>query len=381
MRRPVRPFAASFPPAAGWLLCLLAGLLLTCARLPAGDPPPGFQAHPDPAFNQLFTRSGPGWTGGDGTLSIPLPDGRTLWLFGDSFLGTVGPDGSRPTDAPLVRNCLVIQDGARLETLRGGTPGTPEAFLVPEDPEAWYWPGDGTIAGRQVMIFYHRYRQVSEGMWGWDCDGTVIAVLALPGLAVKRVTELAATGGVVYGAALIERDAWVYIFGTEWRGNRNHLHVARTADHDLEASWQFWTGDRWASEATASRAIMAGVGRQFGVVVLGEGLGLVTMDLRQPFSNRIVLYTAQAPTGPWQGPVEIWQAPEANREVAAYNAFVHPQFAGPAGQLISYNLNHVHDPGALYADAALYRPRFIRADLELLVHRPSPPHGKAIPRP
>ena len=38
----------------------------------------------------MFQRpSGHGWTGGDGAYSVSLPAGRTLWLFGDSVLGTV----------------------------------------------------------------------------------------------------------------------------------------------------------------------------------------------------------------------------------------------------------------------------------------------------
>jgi hypothetical protein len=32
--------------------------------------------------------------------------------------------------------------------------------------------------------------------------------------------------------------------------------------------------------------------------------------------------------------------------------------------LVSYNLNHLNDPEALYRDAGLYRPRFIRVDLD-----------------
>ncbi|MFF1725411.1 hypothetical protein ACFVXS_40975, partial [Streptomyces sviceus] len=32
------------------------------------------------------------WTGGDGTHSVRLPDGRLLWLFSDTYLGQVyGP--------------------------------------------------------------------------------------------------------------------------------------------------------------------------------------------------------------------------------------------------------------------------------------------------
>jgi len=57
-------------------------------------------AVPDEAFGQLFVRFGDGWTGGDGTSSVPLPDGRTLWMFGDTFLGQVNPDRSRPPDSP-----------------------------------------------------------------------------------------------------------------------------------------------------------------------------------------------------------------------------------------------------------------------------------------
>jgi hypothetical protein len=344
-----------------WLLVCL--LLAACTGLAGAGDAAHFGAQPAPDFNALFTRCGPGWTGGDGTLSIALPDGRTLWLFGDSFLGTVRPDGTRPADSPLVRNCLVVQEGQRLETLHGGSARDPEAFLMPQDPEAWYWPGDGTVSGRQVQIFFHRYRHVSPGIWGWAWDGTVMADLALPELTVQGVTETPAAGGVVYGAALLETDSWIYIYGTKRRGAVNHLHLARAPRNHLEAPWQFWTGTGWTQAATASQSLLAGVGRQFGVLPLADGFGLVSMDGRRPFSCRVVLYAADAPTGPWQGPAVIYCAPEADTGVAAYNAFVHPQFSLPGGHLISYNLNHVRDPLALYADAALYRPRFIRVDL------------------
>ncbi|MBK8566787.1 MAG: DUF5005 domain-containing protein [Saprospiraceae bacterium] len=70
-------------------------------------------------FNQLFTRYS-GWTGGDATYSIPLPDGRNLWLFGDSFIGTVNANRSRPGGG-LLRNAFVVQDGDELTTLTGGS--------------------------------------------------------------------------------------------------------------------------------------------------------------------------------------------------------------------------------------------------------------------
>jgi len=349
---------------------LLVSILLApaaCMRiLEAPQPRWTPQAIPDVAFNQLFTRFGNGWTGGDGTLSIGLPDGRTLWLFGDTFLGSVRPDGSRPLDSPLIRNCLVVQDGERLVTRHGGTTQDPVAFLVAEDPDTWYWPGDGTVWGNRVWIFFHRFRQVTPGMWGWAWDGTVMATLRLPDLVIERVTPVVDDHGVAYGAALLEMDSWVYIFGTEQRGAIKYLHVARASHNDLEGSWDYWTGQGWSTDTGASRAILKGVSSQFGVVCLGQRIGLVTMDERQPFSDRMVVYLAETPTGSWQGPIEIYRAPEADTAVVAYNPFVHPQFGSRNGHLISYNINHVHDPDRLYDNAGLYRPRFIRVDLNRL---------------
>jgi hypothetical protein len=51
-----------------------------------------------------------------------------------------------------------------------------------------------------------------------------------------------------------------------------------------------------------------------------------------------------------------------DHNIVAYNPFVHTQFAEGNRHLISYNLNHINDPTALYRDASIYRPRFIRVD-------------------
>ena len=67
-----------------WLTTEHAGVY---ASLPAG-----VNAVPATPFNKLFTRYGDGWTGGDAVYSVPLPDGRIIWAFGDSFLDTVYPD-------------------------------------------------------------------------------------------------------------------------------------------------------------------------------------------------------------------------------------------------------------------------------------------------
>ena len=70
---------------------------------------------PDPdepadAFTAMFAATTSGWTGGDGTFSVPLASGETAWLFGDTFLGGLTPTGGRDQPYPDVRNTLVVQD-------------------------------------------------------------------------------------------------------------------------------------------------------------------------------------------------------------------------------------------------------------------------------
>jgi hypothetical protein len=122
-----------------------AALTVLSARpATAATPPPAFASHPmapstptatpNAGLNTLFNtygNSGIGWTGADSTYSTPLPDGRRLWIYSDTFLGPVNPDLSRPIDTPFLRNSMIVQDGARLETVHGGTTSEPTTLLAP----------------------------------------------------------------------------------------------------------------------------------------------------------------------------------------------------------------------------------------------------------
>jgi hypothetical protein len=346
-----------------WLpLLAIALLLAACAGLDRQTAPVPGAASPDAYFNRLFTRSGGGWTGGDGTLSVPLGDGRTLWLFGDSFLGTVNPDGTRPEDAPLVRNCIVVQDGDTLSTRTGGSPAAPESFFPPQAPGEWCWPADATVQNGKVFVILHRFHQGRPLLWDWQWTGTVVAEMGLPELEIERITPLAVANGVMYGA-ILERAEGIYIYGVAEHGNSRWMHVARAPPGRFLGPWTFFDGSGWSPDPASTRPVLDGVSTQFGLVALpGDGLALVTMDNRVPFSADIVMYRAAHPEGPWQGPCRLYRAPEAGAAIAAYNPFVHPQFTTGDRLLVSYNVNHVTEPAALYRDATIYRPRFIRID-------------------
>ena len=78
-------------------------------------------------WDSVFTRYGNGWTGGDGAISYKLPDGRSLWLWGDSFLDTVYPDRHRPV-VGFIHNQVTTMDadGGNFKTYYGGTKQNPK---------------------------------------------------------------------------------------------------------------------------------------------------------------------------------------------------------------------------------------------------------------
>ena len=78
-----------------------------------GAPVCGSQAPRSAAdYQDLFRRlHDSSLSGGDGGRSVALPDGRSLFLFGDSFQGGVDATGGRAAGTRIVRNAMVMLDG------------------------------------------------------------------------------------------------------------------------------------------------------------------------------------------------------------------------------------------------------------------------------
>jgi hypothetical protein len=100
-------------------------------------------AERDSVHNSYFIRN-KGWNGGDGAYSLPLPDGRILWSFGETFYGTV--DSGRKRDGNknvMVRNSFLIQEKSFSDQFSSLNPGSLKdtKTLIPykgtEESEHW----------------------------------------------------------------------------------------------------------------------------------------------------------------------------------------------------------------------------------------------------
>ncbi|KUL53079.1 MULTISPECIES: DUF4185 domain-containing protein [unclassified Streptomyces] len=336
------------------------------------------------------------WTGGDGTHSVRLPDGRVLWLFSDTFLGRVhappNPAGQphtwRDDSAPMVRNSAVVmsRSGALRRTLT--------APLFPDPaPQQWRWPVAARVEPRspdaeeKVVRVLLWSRMASQGPWIYGVPmATEVATLSLPDLRVESIVKVSDQQGVadpekrvLYGTTTVDGDGWTYVFGgTDAQAASrptSHAHLARVPHGRLAdaSAWEYWDGEEWG-RAGASRPVLGdggqkGVGSAFTVVREKGTYVLFTMAAGAKGLTDVTSYWACSPTGPWHGPAKAFEAPlpkdgAARQDTAAYNPQAHPALGKDGRVVLSYDVNWL-DPVPASAQAnvnrnvSLYRPRFV----------------------
>ena len=175
---------------------------------------------------------------------------------------------------------------------------------------------------------------------------------------------------MIYGAALLKDADATYIYGVEDLQSAKHVHVAKAGSGRLEDAWEYWDGERWTVDPLASKRLFSGAALQFSVFKTGGRYVLISSDNRVPFDSAIVAYVSPSPTGLWSLSSLLFRPPEAKNDIVAYNALAHPHLSPRDRLLISYNLNHICDPKAVYQNADDYRPKFVLIDHKTLGQEP-----------
>jgi len=374
---------------------LLAGRIASPAAASTRRRRTAPQATPDTAFDAMFTAYGNNrdtgvvrWLGGDSTWSIRLPDGRTIWAFSDTFVGHVVWDSSRgvytiPQSTTMIHNCYVVQRANAMtldRTLYGGTPAHPSSLISPAANDGtWYWTGDATIEGTKLRQVVTRWRRTGPGVFDVEQFAVDVATFALPGLQLQRIdptahgyTVMGSGFGVSYSAAIREDSTYTYLYGVEDGGLEKWLHLARAPAGNILGTWKFWTGRGWSTDPQASARLVAGgaamdnLATEVGVSRSASRLyNLVDQDFC--IGNDVLLYSSAGPWGPWTRQGTMYTCPEHDAyralgydQVYPYNSKGHPEFCSGGKMLVTYNVNSFSPP-AVYADASIYRPRFLRA--------------------
>src|SRR4051812_15336086 len=269
----------------------------------------------------------PGWVGADGFHGIAHPDGRYLFLCGDTFHR--GADGERWA----TRQSAVVWNGTRLRETH------PAGDLIPGLGTSWEWGGPMVWDGPDIWCVSLRSEPISGG-WGfrslprsliqlswpsWTGEPTYIARWDLP------------RGQVDWGASVARTASWLYIFGVVLPpgGYGHQVYVARVRSNGLPdlSSWEFYTGDRWSGVPDDAAPVLSehGPSGTFSVQ-FHAGLFYLTSKMDGDFGTQVSVWVAERVYGPWvRHPIGI--APWRNERMT-YGVTAHPDLRTPDGKYV-----------------------------------------------
>lgn len=322
------------------------------------------------------------WLGADGALSVPLANGRTVWLFGDTFIAK--SNAHVRSESEMVRNTVAIQTGEDPRTAsitfhwRQGSDGSPSSFF-PERGERWYWPGHGIrlAEGPLIIFLYAIVATPGQGL-GFAGAGYAVAVINDPDAPADiwnpRIVDIApSTFDAVPATAVVQDGEYIVAVAIRQEGTHAGALVRYPMDLLAEgvvdgAEWWEGGGRGWVPESSLGADCPAFVLNDAGcecslhwderkgsfIHIASYGFGASTIGLR----------TAPALMGPWSSPVVVYRPPESDGpRPFVYAAKGHPELVGPdAADLVLTYATNSFEFGDLFTQQgarSLYWPRFV----------------------
>jgi hypothetical protein len=335
-----------------------------------------------PKFN-LEQGKAMGWLGADAAYSIPLADGRDVWIFGDTLYGDKRVvHGDNPQ---MVRNSIGIStcdsDGRWNLTyvIRKDADGRPHDFFHARLPNTWYWALDGFVAGRDIWVTLLCVRNAPSAQSqakGFETCGTDLARIHAPGSDPQRwkidYFPLVPDGTHAYPSAttvVYGKDA--YLFALEESGARPLLatRIPLSGLNDPAKHLEYLSADgAWKSGFTPQSAmeVMKHGSPELSIRYHPElHRWLAVMFSPDAFSSKILLRTAPSLTGPWTEGQVIYQVPEMqpanpgyDKDTFCYAAKEHPEFE--RGDLVFTYVCNTFAVPKLASNKSIYYPQVVR---------------------
>ncbi len=337
------------------------------------------RASPWPEADRLF-RSDSRWLGGDDAYSVDLGSDRTLWLFGDTFVG----DGSNPSRraAAFPRNSIGIQQGtdpiaAAIRFYWSDVSGTPTSFFDASPAQHWLWPLHGVMIKERLLLFFMKVRSPSDRPLGAIVDWRELGPLGFfdvydwEAIIIRNpddepsqwiwnaVVNRPETLGVIIGAAVATSGDFLYAYG--WRDGDGYLlrwPIERAYSGALELP-EWWTDDRWGAQPADASVVLPGVKTEFTVHYDAQSSRWRQTQVVGPIGDSIASRSAERPEGPWSDLESFFVPEESSRPgVMIYAAKAHPQLSG--AELVLTYASNGRDVEETLDDDSIYYPRFVK---------------------
>lgn len=333
----------------------------------------------DTVFTSLFHKDRDGVTGADGNISVAFPDGSSLFMMGDSFLGKV-VDNQRDPKTKMINNTFILinPENTDSRSLFEGEYNEPESLVVPPEEGKFYWPGHGFVRDGIFHFFMSKFEH-SDDMWGFKFVSTDYFRYTAEGM-MKVSTEpftYTAENLVHWGHAVYDNGKYIYIYGSRVeRDSIARAHVCRTVmtkDNQLDLfKVEFFDGKKWSVKPADSKPMLgtsSNISEQFSVFSYKNKFILLSQQ-RGIGMGEIYTYTSDSPFGPWDNRKMIYRTNESqlDKDIITYNAMAHPQYIKNDELLICYNINSLKVP-RIFTNVNLYRPVFLRVPMQLICNK------------
>jgi hypothetical protein len=392
------------------LLALLALLASACAGPVAPRTPSCWPHFP---YRQ-------GWLGADGAFSIPLSASRSLWLFGDTFVGE--PGQADRSNAAFVHNSIGISECRAdahfdVEYFWGTAPdGTPRAFLE-RDGGGWWWIFGGFLhEGRLYLALLEVESTAPHGPFAlpFRLAGTALARVDDPAADPRSwrpvVMPLSHGATALPFSNVLTLGDHLYLFAFLDTGGGHfprillRLPLSRLAEDaaPLEQSLEtLGASGAWLPGLAPERAriLMDDDATEMSVLFhaeLGKWIALYNFpDPKgafpdRPASDAVYARSADRLEGPWSERRLVFRIPELAREsdpppdpnTACYAAKEQPGFSLPGSLTFTYVCNLLTGPGQdpLGILARLTRRMDLYRPVAAAVSLPFGPPAAAAPR-
>ena len=329
-----------------------------------------------------------GWLGADDAYSIPLRGDKSVWLFGDTFVGSRDAK-LRSEFKVMVRNSVGIsvcpEGGSCTIRYFWQKPYTPQArsFFDSGTDDVWYWPLDGFREGKKLFVSLLVVRNKANAQpndaFGFEIAGTKLAIVSnvLKSPEKWKVSYQDLTDGRFWPGTSMVADGKYVLWYTqvssgEGKGFMTALRVRRNKMSNPSNAWEYLKKDgTWGSglpredtmhvieQAISEMSVRYHPSiHKWIAIVPGAGFPTPQVDLR----------TADSPVGPWSAPQKIFEFPEMKRDSAGYDKDTfcyatkeHVEFTDTRIAL-SYACNSMVLAKTI-ANMEIYRPRMVILDL------------------
>jgi hypothetical protein len=319
--------------------------------------------------NTFADQIGPGWVGGDASYSTKLPDGQEAFVFSDTLIGTAQANGAA-TLTGFIHNSELVGSTSNLSSDIGGTDSSPQTLITDGNGTDQWQVASTYVEGNNQMIFVNEFSPVTGSEFDHFTGSSGIAIMSLPSSGLPTVSSIAPLNTdslTQWGTAFTQDSKYDYIYGetaNTTSGAVSGMKLARVplGQSQDTTSWQYWTGQQWAS-GESSAVVIQTTNVLTGVTAQASGSGYIAVSIPNSVytDNTLDVSYACAPQGPWSVPTAVYTIPEVSeyKDEIAYIPTIHTDLSDGESLVVSYNVDSLDGLTPLEANIHGYQPRFL----------------------